>query len=78
MASVHEGKKPFECDVCSSSFASKGDLKRNMVLILEGKKPFKCDVCCSSFSQNYILKMHVSSVHEEKKSHLNVLLVLLA
>ena len=54
------------CDVCSSSFESKGDLKRHIVSVPERKNPFKCDICCSAFSQKINLKAHVSSVHEGK------------
>jgi uncharacterized Zn-finger protein len=65
-AHVHEKKKPFKCDACSTSFQSNQDLRRHMVSIHEGKKPFKYDVCFSAFSQKYTLKAHVSSVHEGK------------
>ena len=37
---VHEGKKPFECAVCSSEFSQKGDLKRHIGMVHEGKKSF--------------------------------------
>ena len=26
--SVHEGKKPFKCDICDASFSEKNDLNR--------------------------------------------------
>ena len=45
--SSHEGKKPFKCDICSSSFARKSNLK----VVHGGKKPFECDTCSDTFSQ---------------------------
>ena len=34
---VHEGKKPFECAVCSSEFSKIGDLKTHIGMVHEGK-----------------------------------------
>ena len=36
VASVHEEKKPFKCDICDSTFTKKG-LKKNMTNIHEEK-----------------------------------------
>ena len=42
VASVHEGKKPFKCDLWSQ-LARKYHLKKHLALVHEKKKPFKCD-----------------------------------
>ena len=40
--SVHEGKKPFNCNICDYNC-----LKQNIHVasVHEGKKPFKSDIC---------------------------------
>ena len=43
---VHEGKKPFKCDICGAKFAVKQGLKNHVESVHEGKKPFKCDMWC--------------------------------
>ena len=62
VATVHEGKKPFKCDHCNSSFGIKRSLKRHIATIHEGKKPFKCDI-----GQKFELNKHVATVHEGHK-----------
>jgi hypothetical protein len=37
IASVHEGKKPFECNICKTSFAEKGTLKKHLVSVHKAK-----------------------------------------
>ena len=49
MFSIHEGQKPFKCDICDESFTSKYCLKRHTASIHEGKKPLQCDVGETSF-----------------------------
>ena len=45
IASVHEKKKPYQCDICCAHFCSKGVLSTHITSIHEGKKPFKCAYC---------------------------------
>ena len=44
VTSVHEGKKPFQCNACDASFAQNSDLKKNKASVHEGNKPFKSAV----------------------------------
>ena len=37
LASIHEGKKPFQCNLCETSFVQKGTLKKHLASIHEGK-----------------------------------------
>ena len=64
LVSVHEGKKPFQCDIFSGTFQStsglqsridsvqlwtKNDLKRHTSSVHEGKKAYNCVICSVSF-----------------------------
>ena len=39
MQSVHEGKKPFKCDICDANFTQKPNLKQHIESDNEGNKP---------------------------------------
>jgi uncharacterized Zn-finger protein len=45
IASIHKGKKPFECNICDASFARKANLNGQLASVHEGKKPFQCNIC---------------------------------
>ena len=66
-SAIHEGKKPFKCDICDYRCSRKGNMKTHVALVHEGKKPFKCDICDYSCLLKNSMKTHVESVHEEKK-----------
>ena len=51
VATVHEGKKQFQCDICSANFGEKGSLNKHVATVHEGKKEFKCDICNANFRQ---------------------------
>jgi KRAB domain-containing zinc finger protein len=65
--SVHEGKKPFKCNICDATFAKNSNMKNHFSAVHEGKKPFKCIICDATFSENRNMKNHFSEVHEGKK-----------
>ena len=67
LASVHEGKKPFKCDICDYICSQKMDMNRHIASVHEGKKPFKCVICDYSCSQKGNMSTHVASVHEGTK-----------
>ena len=67
IASVHEGKKPYQCDICVTSFKTEQKLDEHVLSVHEGKKPAQCGVCIEGFSSLIILKKHLASVHKEKK-----------
>ena len=67
IASIHEGKKPFQCNICDATFVGKGGLNRHVASVHEKKKPFQCSICDSSFAEKSKLKGHISSVHEKKR-----------
>jgi hypothetical protein len=47
---VHEGKKPFKCNICDAGFVSEADLYRLNASVHEGRK-VQCDFCVSSFTK---------------------------
>ncbi len=47
VATIQERKKPFKCDVCSTSFDRKGHLNLHVATVHEGKKQYQCDICQS-------------------------------
>ena len=66
-SSVHERKKPYQCNNFDSSFTQNGQLKSQIASVHERKKPFQCNECASSFTGNTKLKGNIVSVHERKK-----------
>ena len=64
--SVHEGKKPFKCDICDYIFSLKGNLNQHAASVHKGKKPFKCNICDATFSKKGLMKRHFSKIHEGK------------
>ena len=67
VVSVHEGKKPFKCDICDFSCSLRHNMKRHVALVHEENNPFKCDICDFSSAQRNVLKVNVASVHEGDK-----------
>ena len=45
VASVHEERKTFKCDICDFSWAERNVLKVHVVSVHEGDKPSNCDIC---------------------------------
>ena len=64
---VHEGKKPFQCEICSKRFPTKFKLNLHIASVHEGKKSFTCTECGKNFSRKDKLKDHKTKVHEGKK-----------
>ena len=56
VTAIHEGRKPFKCNICVDSFGS----KRSLDLVHDGQKPFKCD---AGFMGKYNLKLQIEAVH---------------
>lgn len=56
--SIHNGERPFRCDICEMCFSRQQDRKRHM-RIHTGEKPYKCDFCEKSFTQSNNKKRHM-------------------
>ena len=60
---VHiQGIRPFQCNICPSSFPEIDELKSHTASVHK-----KCDVCHSLFRNKVDLKGHIASVHERKR-----------
>ena len=69
IASVHEGKRPYQCLICNGTFTQKAHLNTHVKSIHEEKKPHECSICDSKFKGRTSLKYHIETVHEEKKRY---------
>ena len=69
VAVVHEGKKPFQCEICNSCFSKKVGLEKHISSVHDGNKPFKCNLCQYATVHKGDLTRHVESVHEGKKPY---------
>ena len=61
--SVHLDIKPFQCQICSSRFTQKSDLKKHYY-IHSGEKPYLCLTCKKTFSQSSNLYRHIKTRHK--------------
>ena len=59
VATVHEKKKPFHCEICSSAFAEKRRLKEHITSVHENDRAYECKTCSSTFNQKDSLRRHV-------------------
>ena len=50
VASVHEGKKPFQCKICEYSCPQRYHLKQHIASMHEREKPLSCQLCNYSSS----------------------------
>ena len=63
--SVHEGKKPFKCDIFDRRWSRKSSM--NVASIHEGKNTLKCDICDYRCPQKGDMNKYIALVHEAKK-----------
>ena len=64
---VHEGTKPFKCELCVYGCYKNFDLTKHIQAVHEGKKPFQCEFCEHATARKQRLKLHIQTVHEGKK-----------
>ena len=63
MATSHENKKTYECELCGGRFSSKWYLNTHKKSVHEEKKPFKCVPCDVKFVHKRQLTGHINLVH---------------
>ncbi|KAF9421753.1 hypothetical protein HW555_002434 [Spodoptera exigua] len=55
---VHNGDRPYKCDICGRDFRQWSDLKYHKVSIHSDQKSFKCEFCGKDFARKYSLNVH--------------------
>ena len=64
--SVHEGMKPFECNICDTRFYQKNNLADHISMVHEENRPNKCEICDFATFHKNDLNRHILTVHEGK------------
>ena len=64
---MHEKKKPFQCEICSTWFATNEHVRRHTKEVHEKNKDHNCHLCNVSFARKSNLTAHILSVHENIK-----------
>jgi uncharacterized Zn-finger protein len=62
---IHEGIKPYKCELCGICFTTHGHLSDHM-RSHSGERPFKCEICGSTFIRSSTLKTHQKRHTEEE------------
>ena len=68
ISAVHDGIKPFKCEICCSSFAFNAGLRIHIAAVYEGKRPNECIICDAKFTRKADLKIHIDAVYEKEKN----------
>ncbi|XP_075972346.1 uncharacterized protein LOC142974083 isoform X2 [Anticarsia gemmatalis] len=55
---VHNGDRPYKCEVCGRDFRQWSDLKYHKASIHSNQKMFKCEFCDKEFARKYSLSVH--------------------
>ena len=76
---VHEGIKPFKCNLCDHETARNSNLMKHIENVHEGKNnqitekinknKFECSVCGMFLATQKILRQHIKSIHEGIKPY---------
>ena len=59
---VHEGKKPFQCNICEYSTSQKQHLQTHIESVHQGNR-FNFQTCDSNFSDEMSLIKHIVFIH---------------
>ena len=71
IATIHEGKKPYEigkepkCEICNAVFTRKKSLNSHIAAVHEGKKPHQCNLCERTFARRFALTSHFAKYHPD-------------
>ncbi|KAM3955415.1 uncharacterized protein ACR2FA_010686 [Aphomia sociella] len=60
---THRNERPFQCDICNTSFGTNSSLKRHIKVSHSTSKPHVCSTCHRSFVSELILERHERRAH---------------
>ena len=63
---VHEGLKPFQCNICDKKYKDKASVLRHESL----PHAYQCEDCDKKYIREMHLKRHMSLAHEGGKLHI--------
>ncbi|XP_075988667.1 uncharacterized protein LOC142984764 [Anticarsia gemmatalis] len=60
---THRNERPYQCEICNTSFGTNSSLKRHLKVSHSTSKPWECSVCHRSFSTESIRDRHELRLH---------------
>ncbi|CAH0601940.1 unnamed protein product [Chrysodeixis includens] len=60
---THRNERPYQCDICNTSFGTNSSLKRHIKVSHNTAKPHQCSICRRNFSTESIRDRHELRVH---------------
>ena len=66
ISAVHDGIKPFKCEICCSNFAFNAGLRIHIATVYEGKRPNECIICDAKFTRKADLKFILMQFMKKK------------
>ena len=67
IASTHEGKRDYHCELCPKTFARIGGLKTHIKIVHENVRNHVCETCGNRYANKHILKDHIDAVHKQMR-----------
>ncbi|XP_026322655.1 zinc finger protein 782-like [Hyposmocoma kahamanoa] len=60
---THRNERPYNCDICNTSYGTNSSLKRHLKVSHSTSKPFQCSVCHRNFISERIRDRHAARNH---------------